>query len=157
MQNSLTARSFFSKLRVRKTQQPVFFGFSQNSGCPWLSGPFKPFFGLSGASGVSWPFMPWGLKRFHASGQTHFVTFCCHRRPSFTTPIPWQVLRGRAEACAPQFRTLPLRLCGHARTRSPAAPRTAAANSRGRDKVIEARSIAAIDRRGGAFLAKALL
>jgi hypothetical protein len=28
--------------------------------------------------------MPWGLKRFHASGQTHFVTFCCyHRRPSF--------------------------------------------------------------------------
>jgi hypothetical protein len=26
-----------------------------------------------------------GLKRFHESGQTHFVTFCCcHRRPSFT-------------------------------------------------------------------------
>jgi hypothetical protein len=40
---------------------------------------------------------------------------------------------------------------------SPAAPRTAAANSRGRDKVIEGGSIAAIDRRGGAFLAKALL
>jgi putative transposase len=36
--------------------------------------------------------VPWGLKRFHASGQTHFVTFCCyHRRPSFTTPIPKQV------------------------------------------------------------------
>ncbi len=30
--------------------------------------------------------MPWGLKRFHESGQTHFVTFCCyHRRSSFTT------------------------------------------------------------------------
>ena len=29
--------------------------------------------------------MPWGLKRFHESGQTHFVTFgCYHRRPSFT-------------------------------------------------------------------------
>jgi putative transposase len=29
--------------------------------------------------------MPWGLKRFQQSGQTHFVTFCCHhRRPSFT-------------------------------------------------------------------------
>jgi putative transposase len=28
--------------------------------------------------------VPWGLKRFHQSGQTHFVTFCCyHRRPSF--------------------------------------------------------------------------
>ena len=24
--------------------------------------------------------MPWGLKRFHESGQTHFVTFCCYRR-----------------------------------------------------------------------------
>jgi putative transposase len=30
--------------------------------------------------------MPSGLKRFHASGQSHFVTFCCyHRRPSFVT------------------------------------------------------------------------
>ena len=29
--------------------------------------------------------MPWGLQRFHESGQSHFVTFCCyHRRPSFT-------------------------------------------------------------------------
>jgi putative transposase len=24
--------------------------------------------------------MPWGLIRFHQSGQTHFVTFCCYRR-----------------------------------------------------------------------------
>ena len=24
--------------------------------------------------------MPWGLHRFHESGQTHFVTFCCYRR-----------------------------------------------------------------------------
>ena len=24
--------------------------------------------------------MPWGLKRFHHSGQTHFITFCCYRR-----------------------------------------------------------------------------
>ena len=31
--------------------------------------------------------MPWGLKRFHHSGQSHFVTFCCyHRRRLFTTP-----------------------------------------------------------------------
>jgi putative transposase len=30
--------------------------------------------------------VPWGLKRFHQSGQTHFLTFSCyHRRPSFTT------------------------------------------------------------------------
>lgn len=26
--------------------------------------------------------MPWGLKRYHHTGQSHFVTFCCyHRRP----------------------------------------------------------------------------
>jgi putative transposase len=30
--------------------------------------------------------VPWGLKRFQESGQTHFVTFgCYHRRPLFTT------------------------------------------------------------------------
>src|SRR6266550_6277180 len=30
--------------------------------------------------------MPWGLTRFHHSGQSHFVTFCCyHRRRLLTT------------------------------------------------------------------------
>ena len=30
--------------------------------------------------------MPWGLKRFHQSGQTHFITFgCYHRHLSFIT------------------------------------------------------------------------
>jgi putative transposase len=24
--------------------------------------------------------MPWGLTRFHRSGQSHFVTFCCYHR-----------------------------------------------------------------------------
>src|SRR5947209_3451010 len=24
--------------------------------------------------------MPWGLARFHHSGQSHFVTFCCYHR-----------------------------------------------------------------------------
>ncbi len=29
--------------------------------------------------------MPWGLKHFQASRQTHFITFCCyHRRPLLT-------------------------------------------------------------------------
>jgi putative transposase len=27
--------------------------------------------------------MPWGLRRFHQSGQSHFVTFCCYRRLAF--------------------------------------------------------------------------
>jgi putative transposase len=31
--------------------------------------------------------VPWGLKRFQQSGQTHFVTFSCyHRRPLLTAP-----------------------------------------------------------------------
>ena len=25
--------------------------------------------------------MPWGLTRFHHSGQSHFVTLCCYHRP----------------------------------------------------------------------------
>jgi putative transposase len=32
--------------------------------------------------------MPWGLTRFHQSGQSHFVTFgCYHRRRLFTTDV----------------------------------------------------------------------
>ena len=29
--------------------------------------------------------MPWGLIRFHESGQSHFVTFCCYHRRRFLT------------------------------------------------------------------------
>jgi hypothetical protein len=54
----------------------------------------------------------WGLKRFQASGQTHFVTFCCHhRRPLFTAPIAKQVFEApwpRGERADPVNRgTLP--------------------------------------------------
>jgi putative transposase len=53
--------------------------------------------------------MPWGLKRFQASGQTHFVTFCCyHRRPSFTTAIPRQVFEAALERVRLSFE-----LCVH--------------------------------------------
>jgi len=63
----------------------------------WTGGPLKPAFGLSGDPDVSSVTdmcrklehnlsMPWGLKRFQHTGQSHFVTFCCyHRHPSFTT------------------------------------------------------------------------
>jgi putative transposase len=50
-----------------------------------------------------WPatkllFVPWGLKRFHQSGQTHFITFCCyHRRPSFTTDEANQLFEAALE------------------------------------------------------------
>ena len=48
--------------------------------------------------------MPRGLKRFHASGQTHFVTFCCyHRRASLTTPIPRQVFEAGLERVRRSF------------------------------------------------------
>src|SRR5208283_1753061 len=70
---------------------------------------------------------------------------------------PQASLRGRARAGASQLRAVRLRICGHARTRSPAAQRTAAAYSGRRDQVVEAGSLAAADWRGRAFLAKALL
>jgi putative transposase len=48
--------------------------------------------------------VPWGLKRFHASGQTHFATFSCyHRRPSFTTAIPKQVFEAGLERVRRSF------------------------------------------------------
>src|SRR5579863_2052358 len=31
--------------------------------------------------------MPWGLKRFHETGQNHFLTFSCyHRQPKLAAP-----------------------------------------------------------------------
>ena len=36
--------------------------------------------------------MPWGLRRFHQSGQTHFITFSCYRRQALlSTPASKQV------------------------------------------------------------------
>src|SRR6202521_5971069 len=70
---------------------------------------------------------------------------------------PQASFRGRAGACARQFRPLRLRLCRHARARSSAAQRAAAAHSGRRAEILEAGGIAAIDWRGGAFLAKTLL
>ncbi len=32
--------------------------------------------------------MPWGLKRYHESGQTHFVTFSCYRRRPLLMATP---------------------------------------------------------------------
>jgi putative transposase len=29
--------------------------------------------------------MPWGLRRFHHSAQSHFITFCCYRRRQLLT------------------------------------------------------------------------
>src|SRR5277367_3288262 len=48
--------------------------------------------------------MPWGLKRFHESGQTHFVTFSCYdRRPLFLTPTSKQTFETALERVRRRF------------------------------------------------------
>src|SRR5712671_3698685 len=39
--------------------------------------------------------MPWGLTRFHHSGQSHFVTFCCYNRPIRLLRCAQSVAQGR--------------------------------------------------------------
>jgi len=42
--------------------------------------------------------VPWGLRRYHHSGQSHFVTFCCyHRRPSLDTAAAKQAFEAALE------------------------------------------------------------
>ena len=49
--------------------------------------------------------MPWGLTRFHHSGQSHFVTFCCyHRRRLFTTDASRQIFESVLERVRRSFR-----------------------------------------------------
>src|ERR1700693_2108590 len=49
--------------------------------------------------------MPWELTRFHQSGQSHFVTFCCyHRRRLFTTNVSRQVFESALERVRRSFR-----------------------------------------------------
>ena len=49
--------------------------------------------------------MPWGLTRFHHSGQSHFVTFCCyHRRRSFTTDASCRVFESALERVRHSYR-----------------------------------------------------
>ncbi len=49
--------------------------------------------------------MPWGLKRFHHSGQSHFVTFCCyHRRPLLTADEARRIFESALERVRRSFR-----------------------------------------------------
>src|SRR5580700_662487 len=49
--------------------------------------------------------MPWGLTRFHHSGQSHFVTFCCyHRRPLFGTDASRRIFESSLERVRRSFR-----------------------------------------------------
>jgi len=48
--------------------------------------------------------MPSGLKRFHHTGHSHFVTFCCyHRRPLFTTDAKRRVFEAALERVRRSF------------------------------------------------------
>src|ERR1700694_3812184 len=49
--------------------------------------------------------MPWGLTRFHHSGQSHFVTFCCyHRRRLFITDASRRIFESALERVRRSFR-----------------------------------------------------
>src|SRR5260370_22515541 len=49
--------------------------------------------------------MPWGLTRFHQSGQSHFVTFCCyHRRRLLTTDESRRILESALERVRRSYR-----------------------------------------------------
>jgi len=102
--------------------------------------------------------MPWGLTRFHHSGQSHFVTFCCyHRRRLFTMDAGRRTFESALERVRRSFRlhvygyvVMPehvhLLLCEPEKRY---AGRCA--------EVVKARSSAAFDWRCGASLAKAVL
>jgi len=49
--------------------------------------------------------MPWGLTRFHRSGQSHFVTFCCyHRRQLLTTDASRGIFESALERVRRSFK-----------------------------------------------------
>lgn len=53
--------------------------------------------------------MPWGLTRYHHTGQSHFVTFCCyHRRSLFTSDASRRVFESALER-----RSFALRVYGY--------------------------------------------
>ncbi len=113
--------------------------------------------------------MPWGLTRFHHSGQSHFVTFCCYdRHRSFTTDASRRIFESALER-AVQVQTSRLRVRRHAGACSPPAQRTTTGYAGRCAEVVEAGSSAAIDRQSPsrakgrlewgtrAFLAEAVL
>jgi len=49
--------------------------------------------------------MPWGLTRFHQSGQSHFVTFCCyHRRRLLDTDERCRIFESALERVRRSYR-----------------------------------------------------
>lgn len=74
--------------------------------------------------------MPWGLNRFRRVRADALRDVLLLPSPSLVHHThPQASFRDRARGCARQIRALRTRLCRHARARSPAAPRAAAAHS----------------------------
>jgi putative transposase len=49
--------------------------------------------------------MPWGLTRYHHTGQSHFVTFCCyHRHSLFTSDASHRIFESALERVRRSFR-----------------------------------------------------
>jgi putative transposase len=49
--------------------------------------------------------MPWGLSRFHESGQSHFITFCCyHRHRLFATDASRRIFESALERVRRSYR-----------------------------------------------------
>jgi len=77
-------------------------------------GPLKPGFCLSGDVQTSRTttqltklivLMAWGLTRFHRSGQSHFVTFCCyHRRRLLDTDESCRIFESALERVRRSYR-----------------------------------------------------
>src|ERR1035441_9094140 len=102
--------------------------------------------------------MPWGLTRFHHSGQGHFVTFCCyHRRRLLATDESRRIFESALERVRRSFR---LYVYGyvvmpeHVRLLLSEPQQDTLANAL---KSLKLRSIAPFDRRCRAFLAKEVL
>jgi hypothetical protein len=97
-------------------------------------------------SGVVWPHAM-GIEKISGSRALplcHLLLLSpatvAHRRPRQAN------LRTRAGACAAQFQTLRLRICGHAGACSLTGQRTGARSARRRSHVAEARRVAALGR-----------
>jgi putative transposase len=70
-----------------------------------MGAPFKPAFWLEWGSYAAYATsMPWSLKRFQNTGQSHFVTFSCyHRCPMFTTAASRQLFESALERMRRNF------------------------------------------------------
>src|SRR5271170_769518 len=102
--------------------------------------------------------MPSRLKRFHHSGRTHFITFCCYRRRKlFLSDASKETFELALERVRRNFQ-----LCVYGYVVKPEHVhlllfRAGPGNTRGGDSIAQTGSVAPSDRRGRTLLAEAIL